>query len=221
MLNSRGSWTDRETLRHSLCSSDWEDFDNFSIYQTKDFIPGYCPRTRNNLSKTTTTFNRKGENLFNWYLVGLGFFLAGNQLYESQTHGRLMMMMVSKKTIAIFGYKQQLLSLDMKTKVVQHVKSDWMRHWKSVKVWECESVRAWECESVRVTCEHRHENWPFPTVSSRFRPFPGRFRLFPTISRPFPTVSDHPWPALTTSIIITNHFQPFKGLKMRGNEIGR
>ena len=26
-----------------------------------------------------------------------------------------------KKTIAIFGYKQRLLSLDMKTKVVQHV----------------------------------------------------------------------------------------------------
>ena len=28
---------------------------------------------------------------------------------------------VPKKTIAIFGYKQRLLSLDMKTKVVQHV----------------------------------------------------------------------------------------------------
>ena len=26
-----------------------------------------------------------------------------------------------KKSIAIFGYKQRLLSLDMKTKVVQHV----------------------------------------------------------------------------------------------------
>ena len=31
------------------------------------------------------------------------------------------MWMMSKKTIAIFSYKQQLLSLDMKTKVVQHV----------------------------------------------------------------------------------------------------
>ena len=29
-----------------------------------------------------------------------------------------------KKSIAIFGYKQRLLSLDMKTKLVQHVKSD-------------------------------------------------------------------------------------------------
>ena len=28
---------------------------------------------------------------------------------------------VKKKTIAIFAYKQRLLSLDMKTKVVQHV----------------------------------------------------------------------------------------------------
>ena len=31
---------------------------------------------------------------------------------------------VPKKTIAIFGYKQRLLSLDMKTKLVQHVESD-------------------------------------------------------------------------------------------------
>ena len=29
-----------------------------------------------------------------------------------------------KKTIAFFGYKQQLLSIEMKTKLVQHVKSD-------------------------------------------------------------------------------------------------
>ena len=28
---------------------------------------------------------------------------------------------VKKKNIAIFGYKQRLLSIDMKTKVVQHV----------------------------------------------------------------------------------------------------
>ena len=29
-----------------------------------------------------------------------------------------------KKSIAIFGYKQRLLSIEMKTKVVQHVESD-------------------------------------------------------------------------------------------------
>ena len=29
-----------------------------------------------------------------------------------------------KNSIDIFGYKQRLLSLDMKTKLVQHVKSD-------------------------------------------------------------------------------------------------
>ena len=29
-----------------------------------------------------------------------------------------------KKSIAIFGYKQRLLSLEMKTKLVQHVESD-------------------------------------------------------------------------------------------------
>ena len=49
-------------------------------------------------------------------------FLAGNQLYELQTHrigccGK-------KKLIAIFGNKQRLLRLDMKTKIVQHVESD-------------------------------------------------------------------------------------------------
>ena len=31
------------------------------------------------------------------------------------------MMMMSKKTIDIYTYKQRLLSIDMKTKVVQHV----------------------------------------------------------------------------------------------------
>ena len=29
-----------------------------------------------------------------------------------------------KKSIAIFGYKQRLLSIDMKTKVVQHVERE-------------------------------------------------------------------------------------------------
>ena len=29
-----------------------------------------------------------------------------------------------KKSIAIFGYKQRVLSLDMKTKLVQHVESE-------------------------------------------------------------------------------------------------
>ena len=30
-------------------------------------------------------------------------------------------MLLSKKSIAIFAYKQRLLSIEMKTKVVQHV----------------------------------------------------------------------------------------------------
>ena len=32
-----------------------------------------------------------------------------------------------KKSIGIFTYKQRLLSMDMKTKLVQHVESDSMR----------------------------------------------------------------------------------------------
>ena len=32
------------------------------------------------------------------------------------------------------------LSIDIKTKVVQHVESDWMREWKIESMWEWESV---------------------------------------------------------------------------------
>ena len=44
----------------------------------------------------------------------LQWFLAGNQLYELKRH-RIGWGGGPKKTIAIFGYKQRLLSLDMKT----------------------------------------------------------------------------------------------------------
>ena len=108
-------------------------------------------------------------------------FLAGNQLYELKCNrwgwccccgcggGQ-------KKIIDIFTYKQRLLSIDMKTKVVQHVKSEWknemrvwewllsiemktkvvqhvksdsMRDWKSVRVRKSEIVREWDSERVR------------------------------------------------------------------------
>ena len=46
---------------------------------------------------------------------------------------------VVKKNIDIFIYKEWHLSIDIKTKVVQHVESDWMRGWKSVRVREFES----------------------------------------------------------------------------------
>ena len=86
-------------------------------------------------------------------------FLAGNQLYELKCHRIGWGWGCQKKSIAIFGYKQRLLSLDMKTKLVQHVQSDWMRDWKSVRVMrKSESEREWEWESVRVSFEHRHEN---------------------------------------------------------------
>ena len=63
---------------------------------------------------------------------------------------------VVQKTIAIFGNNKWFLSIEMKTKVVQHVESHWMRDWKSVRVRKSESEREWE--SVRVSFEHRHEN---------------------------------------------------------------
>ena len=89
-----------------------------------------------------------------WFCVS---FLAGNQLYELKTNRRGWWG-GQKKTIAIFAYKQRLLSIEMKTKLVQHVESDWMRDWKSVRVRKSESEREWEWESVRVSFEHRHEN---------------------------------------------------------------
>ena len=36
------------------------------------------------------------------------------------------------KNIDILTYKHGLLSIDMKTKVIQHVESEWMRDWKRV-----------------------------------------------------------------------------------------
>ena len=48
---------------------------------------------------------------------------VSNQLYDWQTHGvlTLMMMMRSRNNHCHFHFKQWLLSIDMKTKVVQHV----------------------------------------------------------------------------------------------------
>ena len=43
-----------------------------------------------------------------------------------------------KKSIAIFAYKQRILSIDMKTKVFQQVETDWMSEWES------ERIREWE-----------------------------------------------------------------------------
>ena len=52
-------------------------------------------------------------------------FLAGNQLYDWFTHRRGWWgCWGPKKSIAIFAYKQRILSIEMKTKVVQHVKRD-------------------------------------------------------------------------------------------------
>ena len=77
---------------------------------------------------------------------------------NSNSQDRARMGRSQKNSIAIFGYKQWVLSIDMKTKIVQHVEREWMREWESARVWECESVRVRECESERVTFEPRHEN---------------------------------------------------------------
>ena len=42
---------------------------------------------------------------------------------------------VVKKTIDIFIYKELPLSIDIKTKVVQHAESEWMRELDIERVW--------------------------------------------------------------------------------------
>ena len=68
-----------------------------------------------------------------------------------------------------------LLSIDMKTKLVQHVKSDWMRHWKSVKVWECESVKVREwflsIDMKTKVVQHVESAWMRDWKSVRVREF--------------------------------------------------
>ena len=107
-------------------------------------------------------------------------FLAGNQLYELQSNRRGWW--GQKKPHCNFCPKQWLLSIDMKTKVVQHVESDWMRDWKSVRVRKSESEREWEWESVRVSFEHRHENKSCSEhsniIHSRFPAFVWRSDIF-------------------------------------------
>ena len=71
-------------------------------------------------------------------------FLAGNQLYELQSNRRGWW--GQKKPHCNFCPKQWLLSIDMKTKLVQHVESDWMRDWKSVRVRKSEIARESESE---------------------------------------------------------------------------
>ena len=62
---------------------------------------------------------RSGSQL----LSDIQTFLAGNQLYELKTNRRGCGG-GPKKYIAIFAYKQRVLSMDMKTKLVQHVESE-------------------------------------------------------------------------------------------------
>ena len=65
------------------------------------------------------------------YQLSFYFFLfhSGNQLYELKTHW-MGCCWWGRKNIGIFTYKQWLLSIDMKTKVVQYVERE--SEWESV-----------------------------------------------------------------------------------------
>ena len=89
------------------------------------------------------------------------YFLAGNQLYKLTGEGGAAAADDEvKKSIVIIGYKQWLLSIDMKTKVVQLVKSVWMRELESVRAKvvqhvKSDWVRACECERVRLLSQDK------------------------------------------------------------------
>ena len=63
--------------------------------------------------------------------------------YGERTTNGMLRLMTSQKSIAIFTEKQRLLSIDMKTKVVQHV--------PRIKL---DNLTTWQLD----TFEHRHEN---------------------------------------------------------------
>ena len=81
---------------------------------------------------------------------------------NSKLTGRAMLWVLSKKIVRV---REWLLSIDMKTKVVQHVKSDWMRDWMSVRVRKSEIVR--ESEKRKKTLK----NFQVPSFCLTFRHF--------------------------------------------------
>ena len=76
--------------------------------------------------------------------------LAGNQLHKLLK----LMLLMSKRSFAIFGTKQWLLSIDMRTKVVQHV--------------------------ARINLSFRETNWPLLNSAVE----PGEFRLSQVLGFP-------------------------------------
>ena len=85
-----------------------------------------------------------------WQSTQTTRFLAGNQLYDWVSHrggcGR------QKKIIDIFTHKQQHLSIDMKTKIVQHVPRI------NISIWHK------TCDMRHVTC-HMWHNYKYSLLS--------------------------------------------------------
>ena len=81
------------------------------------------------------------------------FFLAGNQLYDCFTHRggscqKPCQKICQKKSIDVFIHKQRHLSIDMKTKIVQHVPRINISIWhKTCDMWHA------ACDMQHVTCD--------------------------------------------------------------------
>ena len=125
------------------------------------------PRSRTNISSFT---------VFSWE--------PALWLLNSQDR---VMWWLSKKSIANFGYKHRLLSLDMKTKLVQHVESDWMRESESEIARESESENVWgwvlSIEMKTKVVQHAKSDWMRDWMSVRVRKSE-RFQVFKTFLVP-------------------------------------
>ena len=100
------------------------------------------------------SFPSRGPFQFEYRILNFHqIFIWEPALWTLNSQERVMMILLrSQKSIAIFGYKQSLLSIDMKTKVVQHVESQWMREWESERVRKWENERVWESDLVPSFC---------------------------------------------------------------------
>ena len=67
-------------------------------------------------------------------------------LWTQTSQERVLRMRRSKIDHSNFRLQQRILSIEMKTKLVQHVEREWMRDWKSVRVRKSESEIARESD---------------------------------------------------------------------------
>ena len=92
-------------------------------------------------------------------------------LWLANSQGRVRMRRMSQKSIDIFNSKQRLLSLDIKTKVVQHVpriKLDNLTTWQldNLTTWQLDNLTTWQSDNLTTW---QLDNLTFLTIKSHCR----------------------------------------------------